>query len=70
MEKLDYFAGKSSFATGAGKGVGGQSWMQDESEGHGRWNLFTRCTIDLQGSLVKGLSKSIFIGTSKIVNYP
>ena len=28
-----------------------------------------RCTIDRPGSTVKGLSKSIFVGTRKMVNY-
>ena len=27
------------------------------------------CTIDRPGSIVKGLSKSIFVGTRKMVNY-
>ena len=40
--------------------------MRNESER--RWDPFG-CTIDRPGSIVKGLSKSIFVGTRKMVNY-
>jgi hypothetical protein len=46
---------------------GWQAHARNESER--RWDPFAGCTIDRSGFLMIDLSKSISVGTRKMVNY-